>query len=228
VDLESILASPGEGQKDGKPPWLVELSEQAAEIGKQLGYPERSVDQEFIAFLRLFGNFGFFTFGPITIDVGIVEDIFWRTEPRATNVPGLPQLSPALVANYVRFWEEFENSGRSRVEPVHMLLAYMRCPTGLTARVFGELGVQPEEVADYAARLAAGRPLEATRAAVAERLYSTEEVAAYFNVHVQTVRVWIRSGKLPAFRLAGQKAIRIRESDLKTVLEPIDPSEIHE
>lgn len=43
-------------------------------------------------------------------------------------------------------------------------------------------------------------------------------------MHVQTVRAWIRAGKIPAARLAGQKSIRIRESDLKQVLEPIDPA----
>ncbi|MBE0608762.1 MAG: helix-turn-helix domain-containing protein [Dehalococcoidia bacterium] len=59
-----------------------------------------------------------------------------------------------------------------------------------------------------------------------ERLYSPEEAADYLGIHVQTVRGWIRSGRLRASRLAGQRALRIRASDLQSVLEPVDPSEI--
>jgi excisionase family DNA binding protein len=55
-----------------------------------------------------------------------------------------------------------------------------------------------------------------------ETLYSPEDVARYLGVHVQTVRGWIRSGRLPARRLAGQRALRIRESDVEAVLEPLD------
>jgi excisionase family DNA binding protein len=69
--------------------------------------------------------------------------------------------------------------------------------------------------------VAGGAPERASRG----RLFSPEEAAAYLNVHVQTVRAWIRSGKLPASRLAGLKSIRIREADLEKVLEPIEPTE---
>ena len=62
-----------------------------------------------------------------------------------------------------------------------------------------------------------GRPVEEL-----EKLYSPEEVASYLGVHVQTVRSWIRSGRLPARRLAGQRALRIREVDIEHVLEPLD------
>ena len=49
-----------------------------------------------------------------------------------------------------------------------------------------------------------------------------QEAAAYLNVHVQTVRAWIRSGRLRARRLAGQRALRITASDLRSVLEPLE------
>jgi excisionase family DNA binding protein len=60
----------------------------------------------------------------------------------------------------------------------------------------------------------------------AERLYSPEEAAEYLGVHVQTVRGWIRSGRLKASRLAGQRALRIRASDLGSILEPVAPGEL--
>ena len=74
---------------------------------------------------------------------------------------------------------------------------------------------------DVRERFAAGR----ARPESAERLYSPEEAAEYLGVHVQTVRGWIRSGRLRASRLAGQRALRIRASDLLEVLEPIEPGD---
>ena len=40
---------------------------------------------------------------------------------------------------------------------------------------------------------------------------SPEDAAAELGIHVQTVRTYVRSGKLPAMRLAGERAIRIQE-----------------
>ncbi|MCC6381409.1 MAG: helix-turn-helix domain-containing protein [Dehalococcoidia bacterium] len=97
----------------------------------------------------------------------------------------------------------------------------MRVGEGLPARVFGELGLTPEQVEGYARR-DAGSPAAAT----GEHLYSPEEAAAYLGVHVQTVRGWIRSGRLRASRLAGQRALRIRASDLGSVLEPVEPDDV--
>ena len=94
----------------------------------------------------------------------------------------------------------------------------MRFNEGLSSRVFGELGVTAAQVEEYADQLTAGKPGSSGSTG---RLLSTEEAAEYYGVHVQTVRSWIRAGKLPASKLAGQKSIRIRESDLDRVLEPM-------
>ncbi|MCA9830166.1 MAG: helix-turn-helix domain-containing protein [Dehalococcoidia bacterium] len=92
----------------------------------------------------------------------------------------------------------------------------MRFGEGLPARVFGELGITPGQVEQYAKNR--GR-----EDGTLEKLYSPEEVAEYLGVHVQTVRTWIRTGRLPARRLAGQRALRVRASDIQGVLEPVDP-----
>jgi excisionase family DNA binding protein len=55
------------------------------------------------------------------------------------------------------------------------------------------------------------------------RDYLTPEQAAdALGLHAQTVRAYIRSGKLPAMRVAGERAIRIRREDLEKVLEPLN------
>ena len=43
------------------------------------------------------------------------------------------------------------------------------------------------------------------------------------GIHVQTLRTYLRGGKLPAMRLAEERAIRIRRADLEKVLEPVVP-----
>ncbi len=178
-------------------------------------------DLVFLAFLRVTSQFGFFRYGPITIDTHVVEDIAERTLQRNTVTAESP---PTSTPDHNRFsrllMEEVRRSGRSRIDELHYLLAFMRINEGLPGRVFGELGVTPGEVERYGRTGAIGGGDEL------ERLYSPEEAAKYLGVHVQTVRAWIRSGRLPARRLTGQRALRIRASDLATILEPVDPSEV--
>ena len=55
-----------------------------------------------------------------------------------------------------------------------------------------------------------------------QREYLTpEEAAEVLAIHVQTLRAHVRSGKLPALRLAGERALRIRRSDLEKIFEPV-------
>jgi excisionase family DNA binding protein len=116
---------------------------------------------------------------------------------------------------------EVKRGGGRRVDELHLLLAFMRIGVGVPGRVFGELGVTPQQVEEYARNGDRGP-------AVMEDLFSPEEAAAYLKVHVQTVREWIRTGRLKASRLAGQRALRIRARDLQAVLEPLegDPGDL--
>jgi excisionase family DNA binding protein len=168
-------------------------------------------DVLFLCFLRRVARFGFFTLGPITIDVRLIEDLVERTvEPAASD---------AAPDDFIRFSQllmaEVRRSGRTRIDELHYLFAFMRCDEGLPGRVFGELGLTPEQVE---ASLRAGTG----GAAVPERLLSPEEVAAYLQVHVQTVRAWIRSGRLPARRVAGLRALRVRFTDVTALLQPVE------
>ena len=55
-------------------------------------------------------------------------------------------------------------------------------------------------------------------------LLSPEQAAAELGVHIQTLRGYIRRGKLAAFRLAGERVIRIRRDDLAALLaQPVEP-----
>lgn len=176
-----------------------------------------TLDLAFLVYLRRFARFGYFHFGPVTIDVNLVEEIVERTLPRAEK--GEPSLCEDMVRFSHTLVAEVAASGRRRIDELHYLLALMRTKEGLPARVFSELGVTPEQVEEFARR-GPGAPDES------EKLYSPEDAAEYLGVHVQTVRAWIRAGRLRASRLAGQRALRIRGSDLQTLLEPIEPGDV--
>ncbi len=223
--MDVVKGLPDFGQIPANLGWLRQMRELGWDYGRQLDYCPHSPDIEFVAYLRTLSRFGFFTFGPITIDVNVVEDILLRIHPRGDGGPDHPPISDEYLRLSDTIWNTVNAGERPRVDELTYLLTFMRWPDGLPARVFGELGVRPEDIERYVSELSS--PTEPPRSP-AERLYSTEEAADYLGVHVQTVRAWIRSGKLPASRLAGQKSIRIREGDLQSVLEPIDPKQLEE
>ncbi len=180
------------------------------------GMRQPTADGFFVAFLREYSRFGVFSLGPVTISTAVVEERFEQTH-RGGNADRIGYAPSAL-----RFFEllkgEGARTGRKGVDELQWLLAFMRLGEGLPADVFGELGVTPEQVEAFSRNPgAASQPLP--------ELLSPEEAAEYLRVHVQTVRAWIRSGKLKASRLVGQRSLRIHRSDLGSVLEPVDPSD---
>lgn len=184
---------------------------------------EVSADFLFVCYLVEYARLGRFEYDPISIEVRVVEDQFEREYPRLA--PGQSPLDARLTDSYHRFYRalsaEVARSGRRRVDELHWLMAFLRLGEGLPARVFGELGVTADDVERFSRH---GPPQEraANRDDGLERLYSPEEIAEYLGVHVQTVRAWVRAGRLPARRILGQRALRIRKSDLDAVLLPVN------
>lgn len=204
--------SPGAGSDR----FLEELGLASAREAERLGSPAITLDIQFLVFLRRFSRFGFFRFGPLSVDVSLIEDLVERTVDRGAS-EGAPAVSDDLVAFSRQVAQETQKLGRKRIDELAYLLAFMRWRDGIPGRVFGELGVSPEAVERFARDQALPEQ---------EKLYSPEEAAEYLGVHVQTVRGWIRSGRLRASRLTGQRALRIRAGDLNSVLEPVDPKDV--
>ena len=199
--------------------FFAELSRRVNALALERHAAAITVDIWFLAYLRSLARFGYFSFGPVSIDVNLVESIVDATTPRMPQGESGP---PPMGDDVVRFskllMSEVRRDGRKRIDELGMLLAFMRLNEGLPGRVFSELGVTPEQVEEYARNRSQEPALE--------KLYSPEEAAEYLNVHVQTVRTWIRTGRLRARRLAGQRALRITASDLQSVLEPLDPGDL--
>src|SRR5438067_2115012 len=104
-----------------------------------------TLDLLFLCYLRRLSRFGYFVLGPITLDVYLIEDVVERTAK--------PGRGTGATDDYVRFTQllmaEVRRSGRKRVDERRFLLAFARCGEGLPARVFGELGVTPEQIEAY-------------------------------------------------------------------------------
>jgi excisionase family DNA binding protein len=205
-------------------PWQPQIRAHERALSEALDFAALTPDIAFVAFLRTFSRFGFFTFGPITIDVALVEDLLMRTHPRGDGGPDhAPPATPESLELGNLGWQLLTESGSPVANERDVLRTFLRWGKGLPARVFGELGVTAEEIDRYIDDLSAGR---LTPQHSRGRLLSPDEAAEYLGVHSQTIRSWIRSGKLPAARLAGLKSIRIREADLENVLERIEPSNL--
>jgi excisionase family DNA binding protein len=110
----------------------------------------------------------------------------------------------------------------------HLLAAFAAEERGLMADLMGAYGITSTLWRAAVARLAGD---ETTLGAKEDRTESRkkatgyltpEEAAKELGVHVQTMRAYVRSGRLPAFRLAGERAIRILRTDLNKVLEPLE------
>ncbi|MFZ5876826.1 MAG: helix-turn-helix domain-containing protein [Nitrospirota bacterium] len=72
--------------------------------------------------------------------------------------------------------------------------------------------------------MAPATPAETPRSmtgVLSRELFTVDQAAEFLGVHHQTLRGYIKSGKLPAYRLAGEKVLRIKRDDLMTLLEPV-------
>ncbi|WP_395141180.1 helix-turn-helix domain-containing protein [Armatimonas sp.] len=56
-------------------------------------------------------------------------------------------------------------------------------------------------------------------------LMTVEQAASYLQLSTSSIRSYIRSGNLKAFRIAGKRKVLIQRSDLLALLEPTRPTE---
>lgn len=54
-----------------------------------------------------------------------------------------------------------------------------------------------------------------------KELFSVKEAADFLGLSVSTIRRYIYDRRLPAYRVAGERMLRIRRNDLEALLEPL-------
>lgn len=190
--------------------------------------PEVTPDDLLVALLDEVSRFGVARIGPWSIEV---EAIAGDPEPvleAAASDGGSPRprYADATVALFERAAAIAGRDGSPTTRLVHLLAAFSD-EEGLMDELREAHGFTS---AEWRAALAAmdpplglaapSRARGAGRARVPE-LLSVDDAAEFLGVHAQTVRNYIRSGKLPAYRLAGERFIRVLRRDLLALLERV-------
>lgn len=203
-------------------------AEQAASFAilaaKQAGASEVTPDHLLLGCLRAISRFGIASLGSWDLDLEALG-IDWVRVPDAAS----PKVaySEATVELFNRATRIAKSSGEAAVEVSHLLAAFAGEEAGLMAELKRTYGITGASWRGAVALLdidrhAETRPESAGKQRDREREYLTpEEAAEVLGIHVQTMRGYIRSERIPAFRVAGERAIRILRSDLKKVLEPL-------
>jgi excisionase family DNA binding protein len=124
-----------------------------------------------------------------------------------------------------------------KVELVHLLVAFADENGGLMAQLKEKYGFSGKEwrvaLSDWQSfssenTIMDSKILDGRKSIMdfqEKQFFSPDEAAEFLGVHVQTIRGYIRMGKLPALRLAGERALRIKREDLLALLEPYEPEE---
>ncbi len=198
---------------------------------KQRGASEVTPDHILLGCLRAISRFGIANLGPWSLDLESLG-VDWVRQPDSPR----PKVaySQEAVDLFDRAARIARSSGDAGVSVNHLLAALAAEDGGLMGELKSTYGITSASWRAAVARLGsdeangakAGRVASENRAVnekkTAREYLTSEEAAETLGIHVQTMRAYIRDGRLPAFRLAGERAIRILRGDLEKVLEPLE------
>lgn len=204
---------------------------------KARGNEEVTPDDLLAGALAESSRFGIAWIGEWALDVRALEDGAARSREDAPDEPpAATAYAPATVELFEQAAVVAREDGSTGIGLVHLLVAF----TEVECELFAELGERYGfSKTEWRAALAKGdvgllpyptaadvRSLEKGTQAQPDIL-SVDEAAEELNVHSQTVRNYVRNGKLPAYRLGGERYIRILRRDLLALLERV-PTEAPE
>lgn len=198
-----------------------EAARTAITITKERRLPEVGPNELLLGLLLEASRFGIAVIGPYQIDLEELGFDWLQTGAPSAGAPKVVY-SDAVVALFDRaaLIARVDGCGAA-VRLEHALAAFASETSGLMARLKRDHQIT---AASWRAAAAQLRSPEPTEPPVTDYL-TPEQAAETLNIHVQTVRTYVRTGKLPALRIAGERAIRIRRSDLAAVLEPLTPND---
>jgi excisionase family DNA binding protein len=200
---------------------------------------EVSRDDLLIGLLQTVARFAIVQIGEITIDLEefeephpeVSEDDAGRADKQKVAY------SPKASAVFDRAARIAKRDNSSKIGIVHLLVAFANEDNTVFARLKEKYGVsgvkwrsalskwQPESPAKIATSLKVGSETKSLKELNEKMFFTPDEAAVFLDVHPQTIRGYIRTGKLAALRLAGERALRIQRNDLLALLEPYKPEE---
>jgi len=196
----------------------------AVALAKKRGLREVTTDELLLGCLHAVSQFGIVQLGAWTIDLEEFG-VDWLDRPEKN---GKKVAYSQGVVDVFDLAARIAKSDESAIHVEHLLAAFAGQETGLMRELKRSHGITSTGWRAAIARLAPPRANENTSPSLTGAVHdylSPEEAAEALGVHVQTLRAYVRSGKLPAHRLAGERAIRIRRPDLEKLLEPLLPEE---
>jgi excisionase family DNA binding protein len=192
---------------------------------KQQAAEEVTSDHILLGCLRVISRFGIATLGPWSLDLEPMG-VDWVRQPEG------PRPKVAYSQDAVDLFDRAALIAKSSGDPAvgvhHLLAAFAAQEGGLMGELKRAHGITSASWRAAVARMGANEnrsprvESEKVESEKKTREYLTpEEAAEALGIHVQTMRAYIRSGRLPAFRVAGERAIRLLRGDLEKVLEPL-------
>jgi excisionase family DNA binding protein len=201
---------------------------QAIERARSRGIESIEPDDLLVGLLVSVARFGIVDLGGVVLDLTALGLRFDLPGP---DVSIKPRYTSAAAAVFDRAARVARGDGAAGIAPIHLLavLGEPSVPTfgritaacGLDATGWRRALAAVAPPARGAASAAGPAPDAALGAAALDGLLSPDEAARALGVHIQTLRGYIRSGRLPAFRVAGERAIRLRRDDVAALLESL-------
>ncbi|MGD9042412.1 MAG: helix-turn-helix domain-containing protein [Desulfobacterales bacterium] len=196
-------------------------------------------DDLLVGILQVISRFDIVQIGQLTIDLEDFEEISrdgFKEDPGNSSSQKV-KYSSSANALFEKAACIARKDNSPKVELVHFLVAFADENSGLMVQLKEKYGFSGREwrvaLSDWQffssektlmdSKIAAGAK---SMVDVSEKqFFSPDEAAEFLGVHVQTIRGYIRTGKLSALRLAGERALRIKREDLLALLEPFKPEE---
>ncbi len=146
---------------------------------------------------------------------------------RASRSRWGPGLQPIIQAAAQEAWQLGSHLTRS----AHVLLGIAASGQGILAHLLASRSAALDDVRARVREAIAASPAPAPSSepqssavvspASSRELFTVDQAAEFLGLHHQTLRGYIKGGKLPAYRLAGEKVLRIKRDDLMALLEPV-------
>ena len=182
--------------------------------------PEVQVDDVLLGSLQVIARLGVVVLGGLVFDLSPHAPVPARNGSSGTG----PRYASDSAELFDRASSFARAGGEARVRLVHLLAAFTDAESRLLTALMESHDF--DGVQWRAALLAWDRAEFSNDGQTPTRsdVLSVDDAAAALGVHAQTIRAYIRGGKLPAYRIAGERAIRVFASDLFGLLEPLEPS----
>ncbi|MEJ2098551.1 MAG: helix-turn-helix domain-containing protein [Desulfobacterales bacterium] len=195
-------------------------------------------DDLLIGLLETIARFEIVKIGPLIIDLASLGEVHEEASADETDkTQQKVSYSPGAVTVFERAAHIARKDNSPNVELIHLLVAFAYEDNGLMAELKEKYAISSVE---WRSALSQWQPISFEKRQAGSEIgtarkpsmefdqkqfFSPDEAAEFLNVHTQTIRGYIRMGKLPALRLAGERALRIQRDDLLALLEPYKPDE---